>query len=160
MEDIKLEIKYVPIDSVKPNEYNPKQMTASQVADLQASVERFGLIDPLILNSAKGRENILIGGHQRLQICRRLGFKEVPVVYVNIADMTKEQELCIRLSKNIGSWDYNLLANFDGSLLRLAGFSDLQLEAFTNVEVPINEKELDLENVAVTSKCPKCGYEW
>ena len=25
----KLEIKYIPIDIVKPNEYNPKQMTAS-----------------------------------------------------------------------------------------------------------------------------------
>lgn len=156
----KLEIKYVPIDLIKPNEYNPKQMTSSEVANLQASIERFGLIDPLILNGAKGRENILIGGHQRLLICKRLDFKEIPVVYVNIDDITKEQELCLRLSKNLGGWDYNLLANFDASLLKLVGFSDIQLETFTNVEVPINEKELNLENVEVKNKCPKCGYEW
>ena len=77
----KLKIEHVAISSLKKAEYNPRRMTEKQESDLTESIIRFGLVDPLLLNSYKGRENIIIGGHQRLKIAEKLKFIEVPVVY-------------------------------------------------------------------------------
>ena len=46
-------------------EYNPRELTAKQHQDLKDSITRFGLVDPLIVNTNKKRKNILVGGHQR-----------------------------------------------------------------------------------------------
>lgn len=117
-----LTITYVPIGSIKPNEYNPRQHTKEQATQLKASIERFGLIDPLICNSATGRENILIGGHFRLEVAKSLGFAEVPVVYVSITDLEKEKELNLRLNKNTGEFDLEKLKAFNLDLLVDIGF--------------------------------------
>ena len=51
-------------------EYNPRQLTKEQHKDLTDSIKRFGLVDPLIVNTHKERKNILVGGHQRLKIAQ------------------------------------------------------------------------------------------
>jgi len=122
MEPTSLTITYVPIESIKPNEYNPRQHTKEQAMQLKASIERYGLIDPLICNSAKGREHVLIGGHFRLEVAKSLGFTEVPVVYVSITDLEKEKELNLRLNKNTGEFDLEKLKAFNLDLLVDIGF--------------------------------------
>lgn len=122
METTSLTITYVPIESIKPNEYNPRQHTKEQATQLKASIERFGLLDPLICNSAKGREHVLIGGHFRLEVAKSLGFTEVPVVYVSITDLEKEKELNLRLNKNTGEFDLEKLKAFNLDLLVDIGF--------------------------------------
>ena len=54
-------------------EYNPRQLTKEQYSNLKDSLQRFGLVDPLIINKNKERKNILVGGHQRLRIAREMG---------------------------------------------------------------------------------------
>ena len=68
----KLKIEYIDINQLKPNEYNPKQMTEKEAKDLEKSIVEFGMVDPLIVNKAKGREGIIIGGHQRYRIYQKL----------------------------------------------------------------------------------------
>ena len=58
-------------------------------------------------------------------VLKELGVKTVPVVYVTIPDKDKEQELIIRLNKNTGEFDLELLAQFDESLLADIGFGFL-----------------------------------
>lgn len=89
------EIKIVElnIDELKLLEYNPRIWNNKDCKDLTASIKEFGLVDPLIVNSAKERKNILIGGHFRLKIAKEIGYIKVPVVYVNIPDVKKEMEL-------------------------------------------------------------------
>src|SRR3990167_4134860 len=79
----KIKIVEIKIGTLKPAEYNPRQMSKAQANDLEKSIKEFGLVDPLIVNQHKGRENIVMGGHQRLKIASNLGFKTVPVVYVD-----------------------------------------------------------------------------
>lgn len=122
----KLKIEHVAISSLKKAEYNPRKMSEKQESDLTESVKRFGLIDPLLVNNYKGRENIVIGGHQRLKIAEKLKFTEVPVVYVSLPP-DKEKELNLRLNKNLGEWDYELLKEFDTSLLLEIGFDEIDL---------------------------------
>jgi len=73
-----LKIEYIPIGDIKPNEYNPKILTEKEEKDLEKSIVKFGIVDPLIINIAKGREGIIIGGHQRYRVYRKLNFGEVP----------------------------------------------------------------------------------
>src|SRR3989344_4699664 len=108
-----IKITYVPIGSLRPSEYNPRKISKDSMEQLKVSLSKFKIVDPFIVNSAKDREGVVIGGHMRLRAAKELGFKEVPVVYVNIPELEKEKELNIRLNKNTGEFDWNLLANFD-----------------------------------------------
>ena len=112
----KLNIVYVPIKELKPSEYNPRKISKESFEQLKESIRRFQMVDPIIVNAAPNRRNIVIGGHMRLRGARELGFKEIPVVYVKIPDIKQEQELNIRLNKNTGEWDFSLLANLRSRL--------------------------------------------
>ena len=98
-------------------------MSDKQYKDLKASLEKFGLVDPIIINS----DNTVVGGHQRLRIMRELGAEYVPTVRVNLSKQD-EMELNIRLNKNSGEFDLDVLANnFEVDELKDWGFKDIEL---------------------------------
>lgn len=98
------------IGILKPSEYNPRELTKKQYEDLKKSLTKFGLVEPVLVNMHKGRENIVIGGHQRLRIWSEMGNDTVPCVEVKLP-LAKEKELNVRMNKNGGQWDWDLLAN-------------------------------------------------
>lgn len=102
----------VSIDSLIPSEYNPRLHDEESASQLKRSIQEFGFCDPLIVNSYPPRNNHVIGGHFRLQIAKELGYTTVPVVYISIEDLEKEKELNLRLNRNVGSWDWKLLAEY------------------------------------------------
>ena len=53
------------IEELIEAEYNPRRMTEDEERELEASVDEFGAANPLVINIGK-RNNILIGGHQRI----------------------------------------------------------------------------------------------
>jgi DNA modification methylase len=114
----------VPVTKIKASEYNPRFWSPAATEQLKESIRRFGMVDPVILNSAKGRENILIGGHFRVHVAKELGIMKVPAVYMQIPDLEKERELNLRLNKNQGIFDLELLKNFDLDQLLDVGFDD------------------------------------
>jgi hypothetical protein len=123
-----LKTVYLPIDVPRPADYNPRSWSKKAINDLRESMTRFGLVDPIICNSAEERKNVVIGGHFRLHVAKLLGYKEVPVVYVNIPDIEKEKELNLRLNANTGTWDMELLKNFNLDMLLDAGFESSELK--------------------------------
>lgn len=123
----KLRITFVKVDSLKAAAYNPRKWDDAKKAKLRDSIERFGLVDPIIVNSAPKRKNIVIGGHFRLAVAKELKYKDVPVVCLNIPDIEKEKELNLRLNKNVGEWDIELLKEFDLGVLLDVGFDDEDL---------------------------------
>lgn len=140
MPDIKIED--VLLEKIKPNEYNPKGMTEKEKKELKNSIVKFGIVDPVILNSAPEREGVIIGGSQRYKIYAELGYKKIPAVWVNIPNIEKERELCLRLSKNTGPWNYDLLAKFDEDLLKNIGFDESELDSVFGYEM---DDEFDME---------------
>lgn len=125
----RLQIEYVDISTLKESEYNPRVWSDDAKAELKESLKRFGCVDPLILNNAPGRENMVIGGNFRLFTLKELGFKTVPAVYIHIADIEKEKELNIRLNKNRGEFDWDLLKNFSEEFLDDIGFSSEEIDS-------------------------------
>jgi len=149
--DNKLNISYVSIETLKPSEYNPRSWDKEAINHLKESITRYGLVDPLLVNSAPDRKGIVIGGHFRLKIAKELGIKEVPVVYLNIPDIEREKELNLRLNRNLGDWNIDLLAEFDENLLADIGFSSEELDEIfdidTEPEIFDLAKELEKLNI-------------
>lgn len=154
--DEQLKISYVPLAALKAAAYNPRKWSKEQLEALMESIRRFGTVDPCIVNIAPKRKHIVIGGHMRLAAMKALGYAEAPVVYVNIPDEAKERELNLRLNRNTGEFDLNLLAEFDESILSDVGFTSEELDDIfppdENPEVFDLAKELkklDIKNVDI-----------
>lgn len=143
MKDKQIQTVEVPINNLVSPDYNPRKHDDIAKEQLKQSIMRFGIVDPLVANSSPARKNIIIGGNFRWEVIKELGYKTVPVVYVDISDLDKEKELNIRLNKNTGEFDWDLLAKFDESLLTDIGFSSNELDNIFHVEdIP---EEFDLE---------------
>lgn len=138
----KINIVHVSVGDLKLADYNPRKWDKEAESQLKESIKRFGIVDPLLVNSAEERKNIVIGGHFRLAVIKDLGIEEVPVVYINIPDIEKEKELNIRLNKNTGEFDFDLLMKFDESFLSDVGFTSEDIDSIFEEEK--EEEQFDL----------------
>ena len=126
---MKIEIKK--LIELKPAPYNPRQSNAEQEKQLKSSLEKFGVVEPIIFNKQTG---YIVGGHFRIRELKKLGYKEIECVIVDLNE-ADEKELNIRLNANTGSWDWDELANnWDSELLsdwglEIPGFEPKILEA-------------------------------
>lgn len=126
---MKIEIKK--LSELKPAPYNPRQSNAEQEKQLKSSLEKFGVVEPIIFNKQTG---YIVGGHFRIRELKKLGYKEIECVIVDLNE-ADEKELNIRLNANTGSWDWDELANnWDSELLsdwglEIPGFEPKILEA-------------------------------
>lgn len=139
-EDLKIE--YVSIETLVVNDKNPRKWTDEQKENLKESIKRFGNVDPIIVNSHEERKNVIVGGHFRLEACKALGYKNMPVVFVNLTP-EKEAELNLRLNRNQGEFDLDMLAEFDNALLLDIGFTSEDIDDIFPVEK--NEEQFDLQ---------------
>ncbi len=142
-EETQLHIQYVPVGSLKIADYNPRKHDKEATKQLKESLKRFGMVDPLVVNNAPERQNFVIGGHFRLEVMKELGYAEAPVVFINIPDLAKEKELNLRLNKNQGEFDFDLLAEYDESFLADIGFKSEELDQIFEIEK--TEQTFDLE---------------
>jgi DNA modification methylase len=118
-----MKIEKIEINKLQPASYNPRQISTKQYKDLKESIEKFGVVDPIIIN----KNMTVIGGHQRLKVCNDLKHTEIDCV---VLDLTKEEEreLNIRLNKSGGEFDMDILANeFDVEELKEWGFKEIEL---------------------------------
>lgn len=150
-----MNIVQIPIDQLLPADYNPRSITPVQFERLQESIRTFGFAEPVIINTHPGRENIIIGGHMRVEAARALGWTEVPCVQVDL-DEQKERLLNIALNRIHGEWDQDKLQELvvklqqDGADLKLSGLEEDELVKLIDEQVPLNMP--DLENQPVQTK--------
>src|SRR5439155_13725986 len=89
-------------------------------------------------------DHIVVGGHQRLVAARRLGYKTVPTIFV---DLSPEQSHLLNLALNriSGDLDEQLLARLLADLQTAAGV-DLALSGFEDDEIKRLLRKLDAED--------------
>jgi DNA modification methylase len=131
-------IEPVPIDDLTADPANPRRIPEAELEALTRSIKEFGLVDPIL---ARKEDRTVIGGHQRLLAARKLGLKEVPVIYL---DITKEkaQLLNVALNKISGDFDQELLARLLSDLAQTPEL-DLTLSGFEEKEIRQLLKGLD-----------------
>jgi len=153
----KLEIVMVAIEDTNPSPYNPRKWSDEAIATLTSSIKSYGLVDPILLNSAPERMNVVVGGHMRLKCAKDLGLTEMPAVYINLPDIEQEKKLNLLLNRATGDWDWELLAKFDETMLDEVGFTSEELDLIFNIELDEPEQfdlekelaKLDITNITV-----------
>ena len=119
-----MKIESIKINKLKPATYNPRQISTKQYNDLKKSLSKFSLVEPIVVN----KDMTIIGGHQRLKICKELKHTEIDCVVLDLSK-EEERELNIRLNKNQGQFDMDILANeFDIDELTDWGFKHIDLD--------------------------------
>ncbi len=94
MPSTELNLQTMSIDELQPAEYNPRSISPTALDGLRHSVERFGLVEPIVFNI---RSQTVVGGHQRLKVLRQMGVAETQVVVVDL-DETEEKALNVALN--------------------------------------------------------------
>ena len=141
----KLHIEYIDINLLHPSPLNPRTWTEKATNDIKTSITRFGLTEPLIVNSCPTRKNRIISGHFRWTVAKNLGLKTVPVIYLNISSLKKERELLLRMNANQGAWNYELLKSFDVGMLLNVGFDDSDLSNIWDDALGVEDDDWNIE---------------
>ena len=91
-------IRYIPVEQIKPNPYQPRENFDSQgLEELIASIKEKGIIQPIIVRrSTSGYE--LIAGERRWRAAKSLNLKDIPAIVRQAKD---EESLELALIENI-----------------------------------------------------------
>jgi ParB-like chromosome segregation protein Spo0J len=128
------------ISDLKPAPYNPRISTKKQEDNLRSSLEKYGVVEPIIFNKQTG---YIVGGHFRVRELKKLGYKEVECVIVELSP-EDEKELNIRLNANTGEWYWESLANeWDGEELEKWGLDVPEFGEIEDVDYSDKNKEFD-----------------
>lgn len=87
---MKIKCKYdrlLPISEVKPNPRNVNEHPDIQLTGLERTLKENSIRHPLIISKRSG---LLVAGHARLEVMKKLGIKEAPVVYQEFEDEQAE----------------------------------------------------------------------
>jgi ParB-like nuclease domain len=136
---------------------NPRTLTEAQARHLEVSLLKFGYVEPIAVNL----DNTIIGGHMR----RRVILAQALIAPGGVVDVrvpsrqltTDEcEELSIRLNKNTGDFDFDILANqFDMTKLLSWGFEQWEFGVAEEEPAPAVGGE---GGSPPEVKCPKCGH--
>ena len=147
-----MKIEFLKINDVVPADYNPRKLSDKQRDDIKSSLLKFGFVDPVIINRNPDRMNVVVGGHQRLKVWESMGNDTFPAVFVDLP-LEKEKELNVRLNKNTGEWDFDiLLSEFDACDLDDWGFEDSD---FPDIDVLPPEETVGGDDVGDPPEIPK-----
>ena len=81
-------LREVLTSSVRPNPFQPRtQMDETALAELAASIEASGLLQPVVVRPRNGSYE-LIAGERRWRAVERLGWTKIPVVVKDVDDQT------------------------------------------------------------------------
>jgi ParB-like chromosome segregation protein Spo0J len=141
------------IKDLKKHPKNPRRLTKSQFDQIKKSIDKFGLIDKPVVNT----DGTIIGGHQRIEVLKKQGIKEIEC-WVPDDEITERdiEELNIRLNRNSADWDWDILANeFEVPDLLQWGFTTTDMEIVQKIE----EKEDPDKKEKKKKECPNCGHQ-
>lgn len=108
------EIRRVKMRSIVPNPLQPRRaFTEEELAELAASIQSNGLLQPLVVRPAPGTSDRyeLVAGERRLRAIAQLGWEDVPVL---VRDASDETLLVLALVENLQREALNPLEEAEG----------------------------------------------
>ena len=99
----------LPVASIRPAGWNPNQMDEAMRSRMRASIERFGMVAPLVVRAIGGGVHEIIGGEQRFTALSETKAVSAPCVVVT-ADDAEARLLAQALNHIAGAEDIGLRA--------------------------------------------------
>ena len=102
-----LRIEMIEVASLRPAARQMRRRDAVQASKLKASLERYGVVKPILINGACD----VIEGHGILEAAKALGIEQIPSIVID--HLNAEEQRMLRLALNrlseTGSWDFEEL---------------------------------------------------
>lgn len=150
--------RLVPIDSVTPNPRNNNRHSIEQLLLLEKLIVKHGFREPLTISNQTGFLNC---GHARLEVAKKLGMTEVPVMFQDFSSKAEEYQH-MTADNEIQRWsELDRQAVYDA--MDEIPEIDIELLAIENFELPelAPEPQCDEDEVPenVETRC-KPGDIW
>lgn len=142
------------VNDLVPQKVNPRKISSSQLESLKRSFEKYNLVEIPAIDI----DGTILAGHQRIKILKILGRgDEVIDVRVPNRKLTDEESKGYLISSNAlgGSWDFDLLKDFDIELLVDVGFSEVDLANIWDNVVTTKEETFDVDKELKAIKEPR-----
>jgi len=155
-----MQITYIPISKLKPNEKNPRKIVTDQFEKLCKNIENdpdFLAMRPLLVN--KTDEGMFVyAGNQRLQALKKLKRKDAPcIVLENVPQETIKKRVILD-NLHHGEHDYDMLSSlYDVDELLEMGMLEKELGVSLD---DVEEIEGKPEKKKKLKMCPQCGQEF
>lgn len=166
-----LKVDYIPVDTIKPNSYNPNRQSEHEFELLLRSMREDGFTQPIVcirvteatqsdpaFSGYQVGDVVIVDGEHRWRAARTIGWSEVPVV---ITDMTPEQMRIATLRHNRarGSEDIQLTSEVLRDLQKL-GALDWAQDSLMLDDVEINRLLEDISAPDGIGDVPEFNPAW
>ena len=125
----KLDLKYVPIDLIQPNDWNPQGQDELTFQRLCDEIRDVGFVDPLEIVPLDNGMYRIIGGEHRWQAAKVVGLEEVPCAVLTDEkwqDEDLQKFATVRLNVLKGKLDPEKFAKLYGEMAEKYGAEALQ----------------------------------
>lgn len=102
-----LEVTYIDVDALYPNEYNPNRQSDHEFELLCRSIEEDGFTQPILAHRDTFR---IIDGEHRWRACKALGLAQVPVCLTTMSEV-QSKIATLRHNRARGNEDIQLAAD-------------------------------------------------
>lgn len=103
-----MEVREIDIELLIPDPDNERLHDKKNLAAIRGSIKQFGIVEPLVVRE---QNNIVLGGNGRLQVLKEMGFKTVPIHYVNLDDhKAAALRAALNRTSELASWDTDKLS--------------------------------------------------
>ena len=112
----------VPVESLKPNTYQPREVFPESTLDeLADSIREKGVLQPLLVER-EGEFYSIVAGERRLRAAKKAGLKEIPVL---VRNFNQHEKLEVALIENIQREDLTPVeeAKAYEQLIKISGLS-------------------------------------
>ncbi len=119
------------LNEIEPNKNQPRKIFDDEaLAELSASIEKHGVIQPLLVRPLTGGTYQLVAGERRWRAARMAGLTEVPVV---IRELSDEDAAALALIENLQREDLDPIEEAEGYRYLMETYSITQEEAAQKV---------------------------
>lgn len=109
---IQKQIRYIPLESIRPNPYQPRRSFSQRsLEELSQSIRSYGVIQPISVREISENNFELIAGERRLRASELAELTEVPAIVVEYRD---RESAIIALIENLQREDLNFIEEAEG----------------------------------------------
>ena len=137
------EVVYIDINDIKPNKSQPrKNFDDAKIAELAASIQEHGVIQPLIVRKS-GKAYELVAGERRWRAARKAGLAEVPCI---VRDFSDEENALIAIIENMQREDLDPIEEAEGlnEMIKAYGFTQEEVSKSVSKSRPYITNSLRL----------------
>jgi len=162
LRDGEIRVEWVPVGSIRENGWNPNVLSSRKYAHLRKELIRVGFVAPIVVS----RDGSIINGEHRWRAAKEEGFSDVPVVRLDVDEITAKT-ISLNLNSIHGEFDRSKLAlalagmEIDipkDDLLNALDYTDREMAVI--MDPSLNKEAGGGGGDSGECECPRCGHKF